>query len=184
MDDDDDDDTQSVDFVARKVDHHPGDDESLNSSRSSLQQPSSNVFKGLYVTRQLSNTSQHVHNPVYTGAPANIPSDHRRLSASDIIPALNPNQASGIQTNKSDSNSHIRNNVREFSSISGSIFGHCSRHVLNEHLPVHNASLVTNFQQSKRLVLSFVNNVNMIKVLNRLNNFVVINVCDISIKNN
>ena len=111
-DDDDDEDTQSVDFISRKNGHHLGDDESLNSSRSSLLQPSSSVFKGVLVTRQLSNTSQPVQNPVYTGASPNIPPETRRLSATDIIPSLNPNQSSGIQANRNESNAYVRNPVR------------------------------------------------------------------------
>ncbi len=108
-DDDDDDDTQSVDFLSRKNDHqHPDDDESLNSSRSSLQQPPASVFKGVIITRQSSNASQPT-NPLYTGIPSNVSNNTRRSSAADILPF---NQASSIQTNKNESNIQIRNPVR------------------------------------------------------------------------
>jgi hypothetical protein len=109
--DDDDDDTQSVDFLSGKNGIHPGDDESLNSSRSSLQQPPSAVFKGLLITRQLSNTSQPVQNPVYTGVSTNISNPNRRFS-SDTAPFSNVNPSSSMHMNTNEPRVQIRNNVR------------------------------------------------------------------------
>ncbi len=106
--DDDDDDTQSVDFLSGK---NGIDDESLNSSRSSLQQPPSAVFKGLLITRQLSNTSQPVQNPVYTGVSTNISNPNRRFS-SDTAPFSNVNPSSSMHMNTNEPRVQMRNNVR------------------------------------------------------------------------
>ncbi len=106
--DDDDDDTQSVDFALGSNEIHPGDDESLNSSRSSLQQPPSAIFKGLLITRQMSTTSQPIHNPIYTGMPSNMNNMNRRLTAFDTGPISNVNQ----QKNTNESNVQMRKNVR------------------------------------------------------------------------
>ena len=95
--DDDDDDTQSVDFLTDKSGIHPDDDESLNSSRSSLQQHPSAVFKGLVITKQLSGTSQPVQNPIYTGMPSNINHSNRRFSIADINPSPHVNHVPPTQ---------------------------------------------------------------------------------------
>jgi hypothetical protein len=110
--DDDDDDTQSVDFVPGSNEIHPGDDESLNSSRSSLQQPPSAIFKGLLITRQMSATSQPIHNPIYTGMPSNMNNTNRRLTAFDTGPISNVNQLPSLQKNTNESNVQMRKNVR------------------------------------------------------------------------
>ncbi|CAF1030666.1 unnamed protein product [Rotaria sordida] len=107
---DDDDDTQSVDFLSRSNGIQLNDDdESLNSSRSSLQQPPSAIFKGVVITKPLSTTSQPINNPIYTGMPANI---SRRFSGADTTLASNINQSSPLQNNINESNVQIRTNSK------------------------------------------------------------------------
>jgi hypothetical protein len=110
--DDDDDETQSVDFVSGSHEIHLGDDESLNSSRSSLQQPPSAIFKGLLITRQMSASSQPIHNPVYTGMPSNMDNTNRRFTAIDTNPISHVNQLPPVQKNTNESSVQMRKNVR------------------------------------------------------------------------
>ncbi|CAF0825670.1 unnamed protein product [Rotaria sp. Silwood1] len=110
---DDDDDTQSVDFLSRSNRMQLNDDnESLNSSRSSLQQPPAAVFKGVIITKPISTTSQPINNPIYTGMPANINNLNRHLSGTDITLPSNVNQPSPLQSNINESNVQIRNNLK------------------------------------------------------------------------
>ncbi|CAF4911561.1 unnamed protein product [Rotaria sp. Silwood1] len=110
---DDDDDTQSVDFLSRSNRMQLNDDnESLNSSRSSLQQPPAAVFKGVIITKPISTTSQPINNPIYTGMPANINNLNRHLSGTDITLPSNVNQPSPLQSNINESNVQMRNNLK------------------------------------------------------------------------
>ncbi|CAF5104683.1 unnamed protein product, partial [Rotaria magnacalcarata] len=106
----DDDDTQSVDFAHRTSGIQLDDDESLNSSRSSLQQTPSAVFKGVVLTKQLSATSQPISNPIYTGVTANINNSNRRFSTIDTSSTSNLNQLSSSLSNKNESTAQFRNN--------------------------------------------------------------------------
>ncbi|CAF3917586.1 unnamed protein product, partial [Rotaria sp. Silwood2] len=108
---DDDDDTQSVDFLSRSNGMQPNDDdESLNSSRSSLQQPPSAIFKGVVLTKPISTISQPINNPIYAGMPANINNVNRCFSGADTTSASNINQSSSLQSNNNESNVQMRNN--------------------------------------------------------------------------
>ncbi|CAF3473735.1 unnamed protein product [Rotaria socialis] len=109
---DDDDDTQSVDFASRTNGIQLDDDESLNSSRSSLQQAPSAVFKGVVLTKQLSTTSQPINNPIYTGVTANINNSNRRFSTIDTSSASNLNQLSSSLSNKNEPTVQFRNNPK------------------------------------------------------------------------
>ncbi|CAF2734368.1 unnamed protein product [Rotaria sp. Silwood2] len=110
---DDDDDTQSVDFLSRSNGMQPNDDdESLNSSRSSLQQPPSAIFKGVVLTKPISTISQPINNPIYAGMPANINNVNRCFSGADTTSASNINQSSSLQSNNNESNVQMRNNSK------------------------------------------------------------------------
>lgn len=74
-DDDIDDDTQSTNYLQTSDENVQS--ESLNSSHSSLQQPTPAVFKNLVVARQSSTSPQIVQNPIYSGPKSNL---NRRFS--------------------------------------------------------------------------------------------------------
>ena len=87
-DDEDDDDTQSTDYLSASTGCFPStngadDIESLNSSRSSLQQgpPPAALFKNPLLGRQSSTLSQPVQNPIYAGSMSNL---SRRFSSTDL----------------------------------------------------------------------------------------------------
>ncbi len=84
----------------------------MNSSRSSLQQPPSAVFKGLVITKQLSGSSQPVQNPIYTGMPSNINHSNRQFSTVDINPNPHVNHVPPVQVNTNEPHVQMRNNVR------------------------------------------------------------------------
>ncbi|UJR27427.1 hypothetical protein I4U23_008716 [Adineta vaga] len=110
-DDDDDDDTHSVDFVSGSNDIHPDDDESLNSSRSSLQPPHPlpppAIFKGLFINKQMSTLSPPIHNPIYNGMPINSNNTNRRTTPTDVVSSLQTqtNESNGVQMRKNLLNS-------------------------------------------------------------------------------
>ncbi|CAF0893329.1 unnamed protein product [Adineta steineri] len=102
----DDDDTQSVDFVSRSNELHPGDDESLHSSRSSLQQLPSTIHKG-FLSRQLPSiaaTTQPIHNPIYTGMPLSMNNPNRRFTPIDTGSTSHINQLSSSSSSQMNNN--------------------------------------------------------------------------------
>ncbi|CAF1200887.1 unnamed protein product [Adineta ricciae] len=113
-DDEDDDDTHSADLVSGTHDLHADDDESLNSSGSSLQlpvPPPSAIFKGLLMNKQISTSSPPIQNPIYSGMPSNPINANRRIAPADIVSSSNNNQSSfQTQTNES-SNVQMRKHL-------------------------------------------------------------------------
>lgn len=90
----------------------PDDNESLNSSRSSLQQPPSAIFKGVVLTKQLSTQSQPVNNPIYTGVLANMNNNQRQISNIESGSASNLNQITPTKSNMNGPTVEFRNSVR------------------------------------------------------------------------
>jgi len=112
---DDDDDTRSTDYLSTSTGHYPGfngteDGESLNSSQSSLQQPTSVIFKNPLLARQSSNLSQPVQNPIYSGSMTNL---NRRFSSTDLqanvtVPAQATTTAKATKTTVSGATAAAR----------------------------------------------------------------------------
>jgi hypothetical protein len=107
----DDDDSRSADFISDSNLIYPSDDASLNSSQSSLQQPSSTPLNSLLIGRQISTTSQ----PTQSQISANINNINRRFSSIDMN---NTNQINllkplpPLQINIDNADIPIRTDVR------------------------------------------------------------------------